>query len=148
MNDDHPDAAGKHLADATALLDAGRHDGTGYLSGYVVECALKSVILHDRSFDPATGSHDATKLASWHKMLSTKQHGGHDLRKLATTLVGPEGARYLPDLPPTAAVFGWSEVLRYAPSGTVTPERGRSYHEWAGVAYTCSVLAMRADGVI
>lgn len=44
-DDDHPGAAGKHLADALTLLDAGRADGAAYLSGYVVECALKSVLI-------------------------------------------------------------------------------------------------------
>jgi hypothetical protein len=35
--DDHADAAGKHVADARALLDNHRYDGAGYLSGYVVD---------------------------------------------------------------------------------------------------------------
>ena len=43
QGDDHPEAAGKHLLDAGALLAAGRADGAAYLSGYVVECSLKSI---------------------------------------------------------------------------------------------------------
>ncbi len=147
MDDDHADAAGKHLADAGALLDATRPDGAAYLSGYVVECALKSVILHDRSFDPTTGQHDAAALAAWHKTLSKKPFG-HDLAALAASFVGPEGTQYMPDLPATASVRAWRETLRYAPRGAVTEDRARSYHEWAEMAYAQSVAAMRMNGVI
>lgn len=41
--DDYPEAASKHLRDAAALLAAARPDGAAYLSGYVVECSLKSI---------------------------------------------------------------------------------------------------------
>ena len=41
--DDHPDADQKHLLDAGVLLAQRRPDGAAYLSGYVVECALKSL---------------------------------------------------------------------------------------------------------
>jgi HEPN domain-containing protein len=34
------------LADAKALLDAGRWAGAYYIAGYAVECGLKSCILH------------------------------------------------------------------------------------------------------
>src|SRR4051812_31003088 len=47
QGDDHPDAAGKHLQDAKVLLIAGRADGAAYLSGYVVECSLKSLWLFE-----------------------------------------------------------------------------------------------------
>jgi len=150
-SDDHADAAGKHLGDATALIEVSRNDGAGYLSGYVVECALKSVVLHDGSFDSAAGVHDPTKLADWHRKLRNKPYG-HDLLKLAMSMVGPEGAKYLPDLPlslPTrAAVFDWSETLRYAPLGTVTEDKARAYYEWACLVYEHSIVAMRSDGVI
>jgi hypothetical protein len=43
--DDHPDAAGKNLDDAMALIAAQRFDGAGYLAGYVVECSLKTLII-------------------------------------------------------------------------------------------------------
>ncbi len=42
--DDYPEAARKHLQDAVALLSAGRPDGAAYLAGYVVECALKTLL--------------------------------------------------------------------------------------------------------
>ena len=42
--DDYPDAARKHLEDAKVLLAGSRPDGAAYLAGYVVECALKTVV--------------------------------------------------------------------------------------------------------
>ncbi|MDW8396565.1 MAG: HEPN domain-containing protein, partial [Anaerolineae bacterium] len=46
--DDYPRAALKHLEDAEALLKAHRYDGAGYHAGYVVECALKTLLLYAR----------------------------------------------------------------------------------------------------
>lgn len=146
-DDDHADAAGKHLGDARTLIDASRHDGAGYLSGYVVECALKAVILHDASFDPGSATHDPTKLTNWHKSLSKKPYG-HDLHKLATFVVGVEGAKYLPDLPGNAAVLSWRETLRYRAPGVLTKDHARAYYEWAALAYEQAIVAMRSDGVI
>ncbi len=42
--EDYPEAAGKHMQDSGALLARGRYDGAAYLAGYVVECALKTLI--------------------------------------------------------------------------------------------------------
>ena len=42
--DDYPEAALKHLQDAAALVRGRRFDGAAYLAGYVVECALKTLI--------------------------------------------------------------------------------------------------------
>ena len=42
--DDFPKVALKHLQDAQALLKSNRFDGAAYLAGYVVECALKTMI--------------------------------------------------------------------------------------------------------
>jgi hypothetical protein len=146
-NDDHADAAGKHLSDAGALLEKNRFDGAGYLSGYVVECVLKSVVLHDKSFDSSIGHHDPTTLAAWHKMLSRKPYG-HDLPALAAIVVGTEGAPYMPGLPFNAAVFNWRETLRYAPPGMVTEAQSRDYHACADMAYQQAIVAMRLQGLI
>jgi hypothetical protein len=147
MDDDHADAAGKHLSDAGVLLENSRFDGAGYLSGYVVECVLKSVVLHDVSFNSSLGQHDLTTLADWHKKLSRKPYG-HGLQALAAIVVGAEGAPYMPDLPPTAAVFKWRETLRYAPPGVVAEDRATAYHEWAGMVYSHAIVAMRLQGLI
>lgn len=53
--DDHPEAAHKHLLDAQTLMGQQRADGAAYLSGYVVECALKSLWLHETG-EAATGN--------------------------------------------------------------------------------------------
>ena len=42
--DDYPEAASKHLEDATVLFAGTHADGAAYLAGYVVECALKTLI--------------------------------------------------------------------------------------------------------
>lgn len=147
-DDDHGDAAGKHLADAQALVDAARFDGAGYLSGYVVECALKAVILHERSFNPTTGLHDATVLATEHAALSRRPFG-HDLTRLLGVTITPTGASYVPFIPSNAALIrDWKETLRYRPPGTVSETRARSYFEWACTVYEQSVLRMKLDGVI
>ena len=146
-NDDHADAAGKHLSDAGVLLEKSRFDGVGYLSGYVVECVLKSVVLHDKSFDAASGHHDPNKLAAWHKTLSRKPNG-HDLAALAAIVVGTEGAPYMPNFPINAPVFNWRETLRYAPPGTVTEAQSRDYHACARVAYQQAIVVMRLQGLI
>lgn len=92
--DDHPDAAGKHLDDASVLLSAGRADGAAYLAGYVVECALKSLIL-----------------------VGAGRPWGHDLNALGrealrlAALPGARSARYIPRMTPGHslydAVSGW-----------------------------------------
>ena len=50
--DDYPEAARKHLVDATALATARRFDGAAYLSGYVVECAAKLLIQVETASKP------------------------------------------------------------------------------------------------
>lgn len=147
QNEDYADAAGKHLGDVEALLTAERNDGAGYLSGYVVECALKALILHDRCFDSNTRVHDKGKLDEWRSTLKKKTYG-HDLRALAAATVGTEGARYLPQLPGEAAIFEWQETMRYHHPGIVTKEAAQSYSGWAHFAYAQTILAMRTDGVI
>jgi HEPN domain-containing protein len=59
------------LADADALLSAGRHAGAYYVSGYAVECALKACIARRTKQDefppkeaPTYYVHDLAKLRS------------------------------------------------------------------------------------
>ena len=58
--DDYPEAALKHLLDADTLLKGRRFDGAAYLSGYVVECALKTLIQVESG--RARRSHELTGL--------------------------------------------------------------------------------------
>ncbi|MGQ0665195.1 MAG: HEPN domain-containing protein [Pseudomonadota bacterium] len=104
--DDHPEAAGKHLADAEALLDASRTDGAAYLSGYVVECALKSLVI-----------------------VEGRQAWGHDLNALSrkalrlAALPGARTARYVPRMNESHSLYdatsGWRETLRYREPGAI-----------------------------
>ena len=60
--EDFPKAALKHLQDAQALLKSNRFDGAAYLAGYVVECALKTMIEVERKNVPHI--HDLSQLQS------------------------------------------------------------------------------------
>lgn len=143
--DDHPEAAGKHFEDARALYRASRFDGAAYLAGYVVECSLKTILLHDASYEPGTHAHEPTKLRAWHRKLRGKGFG-HDLGRLLASAVGAEGARYLSAVEPEASVMGWTETMRYwAPS--VSSEKATAYLSWADVAIG-PVVRMRLDGVL
>lgn len=153
-DDDHPLAAVMHLRDAQALHNSNRPDGCAYHAGYVVECSLKTVLLHDDAWDAIAGEHDAAKLHACHKKLSGKSYG-HRLAVLAAAQLGAVGAKYWPDLPmppgPSASVFDWKETLRYRgedPDFSKAVDRATAYLEWAEHVHACSIVAMRLDGVI
>jgi hypothetical protein len=143
--DDHPEAARKHLEDARALRRAERLDGAAYHSGYVVECALKAVILHDRSFDAATRTTNPVQLAAWHRTLRNKPYG-HDLVALVNAAVGAEGARYLPQIT-NEPVLEWSEQMRYYPAGKVDAAKADAYLAGAELAAD-AIVQMTLDGVL
>ncbi len=144
--DDYPEAARKHIADARTLSEAQRHDGAAYHSGYVVECSLKAVLLHDRSYDPTTTTTDAAKLASWHAQLCSKKFG-HKLARLLSATVGAEGARYLPPLGPSASVLNWTETMRYWAPGAISNVQAEAFLSWAELAVE-SIVQMTLDGVL
>lgn len=144
--DDHPEAAQKHLHDASALVEAARYDGAAYHAGYVVECCLKAVLLHDKTYDGATGTTDTTKLAQWHKALKTRPYG-HDLGQLLAASIGPEGARYLVPIDVTASVLDWTETMRYWAPGAVDELKARAFLAWAEIAAD-SIIRMQLDGVL
>jgi hypothetical protein len=142
--DDHPEAALKHFEDAKVLKRAGRPDGAAYHAGYVVECSLKSVILHDRSYDLAAGARDATKLKDWHKQLKCKPFR-HDLEEILNATVGTEGARYMPPLHNRASVVKWTATMRYWPP-SVDDREAAAFLAWAELAVQ-AVIQMKLDGV-
>jgi len=143
--DDHPEAARKHMEDARALRSAERLDGAAYHSGYVVECALKAVLLHDRSFDAATGTTNPEQLATWHRKLRNKPFS-HDLVALVNAALGAEGARYLPPIT-KESVLGWSEQMRYHPAGKVDAFKADAYLAGAELA-AGAIVQMTLDGVL
>jgi len=132
--DDHPEAAHKHLLDAQTLLGQQRADGAAYLSGYVVECALKSL---------------------W--QLETGQpRRGHDLRKLAqavsavATVAGVKTARYFKQATSSvssSAIAAWTPEMRYwAP--TMTTGDAMAWCQIADNVFQETVAHMRLDGVL
>ncbi len=141
--DDHPDAARKHLDDASVLDRNGRPDGASYLAGYAVECSLKAMICLE---------------AFGLGIVAPRWQGpdGHNLKKLvgqlsSTSLVaGTATARYLTPAVrslPSAAIAAWDPVMRYrAPSMT-----GPDAAAWLGEAqllYESTVGKMFLDGVL
>lgn len=130
--DDHPEAAGKHLQDAAALLAAARPDGAAYLSGYVVECSLKSI----------------------YRLQTGNTLGGHDLSKLrdqvqaVVTVAGARTAKYLG--PVTAGILcspvaAWRPEMRYLAS-SMSELDAATWHGIAAQVFGETVAQMRLDG--
>jgi hypothetical protein len=148
-NDDHAEAALKNLRDAQALKATARFDGTAYLSGYAVECSLKTILLFQQAVDTTTstvGTVDIAKLNDWHMKLRNKPFG-HNLVRLVSEMASTSGSKYIPDLPFAASIFSWSETLRYSPAGRVGETEARGYLNWAEKV-TAIVTEMQADGVL
>ncbi len=132
MSDDYCSAACKHLDDARFLLNKGRFDNAGYLSGYVVECALKVLVQYSGG-RPRRYHHDLSRLT------------GQALR-LACYL-NPSLRRY--SLPPTQAVKaltdGWNPSLRYQGVGTIRSSTARLWWKGAYQAYRSIVVRLVLD---
>jgi hypothetical protein len=133
--DDHPEAAGKHLADAHALQTSERADGAAYHAGYVIECALKSLILVEGG-EP--WGHDINTLSG-------------DALRLAA-LPGARSAKYVPRMRAGHSIYdgtsGWRETLRYRATGAVTLEVACSWVAEAQAVYESTIVPMRLDGVV
>ena len=132
--DDHPDAAQKHLLDAGVLLAQQRPDGAAYLSGYVVECALKSL----------------------HALETGEALRGHDFRSLVgqvnagATVAGAKTAKYWGRATSgvlTSTIGSWKPEMRYhAPSMALVD--AQSWHACARDVFQETVHQMRLDGVL
>jgi hypothetical protein len=139
--DDHPEAAIKHLLDAQALLGQKRADGAAYLSGYVVECALKSLWLHETGVPPSSSMPWGTS---------------HKLSFLATnvaalaSVAGAKTARYFSSTTssvPSSAIGAWKPEMRYR-SPSMSPGDAQAWCNIADTVYRETVAQMRLDGVI
>jgi HEPN domain-containing protein len=99
------------LADAEALLAAGRFDGATYLCGYAVEIALKARICRTLNWEgfPETGSEFA----------NFKSFRTHDLDVLLR-LSGLEATIKENHFPLWNAVVIWDPESRYRAIGSVT----------------------------
>jgi hypothetical protein len=138
--DDYPDAARKHLDDADVLLVAGRHDGAGYHAGYVVECALKTLLQADRA-----------SIQTIRKLKHNLSDLSHQVAALATG-GSPHTARYIPNPPPAipygAPPIGWYETMRYRAAGDLDQAKTQTWVTEAQRVYQKTVQQMRLDGVI
>lgn len=133
--EDYPEAAKKHLRDAKELLKRSRYDGAAYLSGYVVECTLKTMIQVE------IGSPKRT-----HKLSDLK---GNVLSLAA--LSGAKTARYA--LPKghwqlLSSRSGWNTLIRYSPAGSISQAKSKEWLKEADTIYNSVVVPMRLDGVI
>jgi len=103
------------------------------LAGYVVECALKSLL-------------QVEDAPSW----------GHSLEKLASqvdsvcAVAGATASRYITKSVrsvPTAAIAGWNATMRYR-SPSVADGDAQAWVADANAVYTDTVASMILDGVI
>ena len=132
--DDHPDAAHKHLLDAEALIDKQRADGAAYLSGYVVECALKSL----------------------HVLETGRELRGHDFASLVgevntvAMVAGAKTARYFGRATRsilTSAIAAWRPEMRYH-AASMSLSEAQNWHACARAVFQETVHQMRLDGVL
>lgn len=139
--DDHPEAARKHLLDAQTLLGQKRPDGAAYLSGYVVECALKSLWLHE------------TNIPMGNQMPWGRKH---DLNFLANrvsafaTVAGSKTARYYKKATSSVSsshIAAWRPEMRYRPA-TMTTGDAMAWCQIADNVFQETVAQMQLDGVL
>jgi len=136
--DDYPESAAENLADALSLLAANRTDGAAYLSGYVVECALKSLVVVAAG-NPLNFGHNLNRLS-------------REALNLAA-LPGSKTARYIPRLNPGPSIIdappnGWRETLRYREAGAVTALTATSWLAEAQAVFASTIIPLRIDGLI
>ncbi len=136
--DDYPEAAAKHLADAKSLLAVNRADGAAYLAGYVVECALKSLVLVEAGNARGFG----------HQLANLSKH-----TLLLAAQAGARTSRYKPRINPSPSICdgqpdGWHETLRYRQIGAVTAATAAAWVGEAEAIYVSTVVPMRIDGLV
>ncbi|QKE41377.1 MAG: hypothetical protein HO274_08645 [Ferrovum myxofaciens] len=143
IGDDHPDAALKHLLDAQALLGQSRADGSAYLSGYVVECALKSLWLLE------------VGVPLDNPMPWTRKNG-HNLNELAKTVAGlasiadAKTARYFKTTTRgvlSSALVQWKPEMRYQ-SPCMSTHDAQAWVNIANDIFLETIAQMQLDGVI
>jgi HEPN domain-containing protein len=141
--EDHPEAAAKHLDDAQTLFVQNRWDGAAYLSGYVVECALKAVILVGNNNKPGWPGGGQ----------------GHNLSQLTTaatsflSAVAFNGrtAKYAPLLKKARTISGangWSVFMRYMPAGHINETTATAFFNEAEDLYKATVIELIKDGLL
>ena len=132
--DDYPKAALKHLQDADTLLKGRRPDGAAYLSGYVVECALKTLIRVES--DRVRHFHELTGLLEEMDVLAVQ----------AKTRTGRLYVRVAAALR-TADVLRWKPEMRYR-GPEVTSSAAEAWFQEAREAYDLIVGSLILEGAI
>lgn len=135
--DDYPEAALKHLQDADALIRSRRFDGSAYLAGYVVECALKTLLLMESG--QARHGHELTNLLNALDVLAVhaKTRTGRLYVSVAASFK-------------TADILAWTPEMRYRGSQDAG-EASRVAEAWlreARAAYGRIFGALVLDGAI
>ena len=133
--DDYPDAAGKHMQDSGVLLAGGCHDGAAYLAGYVVECALKTLIQLDAG--QVRHSHDLSGL-------------DRELDRLAAQAGSLAGRLYLgaqATLRASSVLTGWRPEQRYRSPGMSASDAAR-WHREAAAVYRQTIGQLALAGAI
>lgn len=149
--DDYPEASTKHLEDAVVLDRSGRYDGSAYHAGYVVECALKSVLLYQMSWVPETGAYDRQRLVQAQIRLTEISHGLQDLfKELARVRIeaSTQSAPYLPDLSGSAAIMKWRPSHRYRRAGHRARDQAQAMLDEARRVWNQTIDRMTKDRVI
>jgi HEPN domain-containing protein len=139
--DDHPDAALKHLVDAQVLFGQARYDGAAYHSGYVVECALKSLWL----LEQGTASSRMPWGGNGHKLplLASKVAA---LASIANAKVAPYLKTATIGLNSTV-IISWNPEMRYK-SPTMSLKDAQAWFDIADEVFKETVAQMRLDGVL
>ena len=130
-----PSAATRHRRDAKQLL-ATSPANARYLSGYVVECALKAVVeSSDALFRAPAFGHQLARLE-------------RDEMDLAVALT-PRSARYRPAAATVKCVQqSWSETLRYSATSDTSGQVAARMVDAAADVHRSTVVEMFLDGLL
>lgn len=134
MNENFASAAARHWEDAEILYRSRRFDNCAYLSGYVVECALK-VLIQAGGLSPRAFGHELLALTGKGLQLAC--------------LLAPGLRRYpLPrvSVPLQDLLQGWTPEMRYWATARVVEPTARLWRQAAEETYRGIVVAAVLDG--
>ena len=119
-------------------MAGGRHDGAAYLAGYVVECALKSLIQVEGTLEGTRPepSHDLESLSGKLRTMAT-QVG------FRTSVVYESVKEILGD----AGILTWNPQMRYQ-TPQVTHDTAKRWLQEAKDVYSRIIDRLRIDGEI
>lgn len=170
--EDYPAAAGKHLNDAELLLREGRFDAAAYLVGYVIECALSTVIMvgeleklgaikPERFWpEPKGDLHSESPTFKLFKTAVSEtvrvSSKGHTLDHIADSVAeyaktsNALSAQYIPEIDKKRPPFGgaWRANIRYRAAGSVDEKDARAWFDEAKRIYLSTIGRMNREGRI